>query len=392
MAMPFDRNEYETRLAGVEREMARRGLDVLLVTDPANMNYLTGYDGWSFYVPQAVILIGGEAQPFWFGRPQDGNGARLTTWLDDAHIASYPESYIHQPDRHPIDIAGELLERLGCAAKTIGVEMDAYYFTALAYQRLTRRLPNARFEDATLLVNWVRSVKSPQEIALMRKAARIASRAMGVARDAIQVGVRECDAAAAVFQAEIVGADDIAGDYPAITPLMPSQERTSAAHLSFVARRYADGDAVNVELAGCHARYHAPLARTITLGKPPQRLLDLGSVVAEGVDSALAAVRPGVACARVEAAWRTVIARHGYEKESRLGYAVGIGYPPDWGEHTASLRAGDETVLRPNMSFHLIAGMWLQGYGLEISETFVVTEGGADVLTDFERGLVVKEP
>ncbi len=391
MALPFDRSEYEARIAAVQQEMARRGLDALVISDPANMNYLTGYDGWSFYVPQAVILIGGEPQPYWFGRPQDANGARLTTWLDDEHITSYPETHIHQPDRHPMDIAAALLQKLGCGAKKIGVEMDAYYFSALSYARLTLHLPNARFEDATLLVNWKRIVKSPAELALMRKAARIASNAMRIAREAIAVGQREIDAAAAVYHAEIAGVDGIVGDYCSLAPLMPSNERTSASHLSAVDRRYAAGDAVNIELAGCHMRYHAPLARTVSVGRPSQRLAALGEAVTEGLNEALAAVRPGITCSDVEAAWRRVLTRHGFEKDSRLGYAVGVGYPPDWGEHTASLRAGDETVLVENMTFHAIAGMWLKDYGLEISETFAVGAKGVEVLTDFERGLLVVE-
>ncbi len=391
MALPFDRSEYAARIAAVEQEMARRGLDALLISDPANMNYLTGYDGWSYYVPQAVVVVGGEEQPYWFGRPQDANGARLTTWLDDEHISSYPETHIHQPDRHPMDVAAQLLERLGCGAKTIGVEMDACYFSAQAYARLTQHLPNAQFQDAKLLVNWKRLVKSPAELDLMRKAARIADHAMEVARRSIAVGRRESDAAAAVYRAEISGVDGIMGDYTALAPLMPSNERTSASHLSVVDRRYAAGDRVTVELAGCHQRYHAPLARTFSLGKPPARLADLAAAVVEAMDSALAAVRPGTSCAGVEAAWRRVFTRHGYEKDSRLGYAVGLGYPPDWGEHTANLRAGDETVLAPNMTFHMIAGMWFDDYGIELSETIAVTETGVEVLTNFERDLLVVE-
>ncbi len=389
MALPFDRSEYEARISAVEREMEKRGLDALLITEPANMNYLTGYDGWSFYVPQAVVVVGGEVQPYWFGRPMDANGARLTTWLDDSHIESYPESYIHAQDRHPIDVAAQLIERLGCGAKTIGVEMDAYYFSALSFARLSQHLPNARFKDATLLVNWQRIVKSDAEIDLMRKAARIASNAMEVARRSVRVGVRESDAAAAVYQAEIAGVDGITGEYTSLSPLMPSNERTSASHLSVVDRSYASGDAVNIELAGCHRRYHAPLARTFSVGKPSAKLAALGDAVTEGLNEALGAVRPGITCADVEAAWRRVLTRHGFEKDSRLGYAVGVGYPPDWGEHTASLRAGDGTVLVPNMTFHAIAGMWLKDYGLEISETFAVTKTGVEVLTNFERGLIV---
>ncbi|MDA8344759.1 MAG: M24 family metallopeptidase [Thermaerobacter sp.] len=391
MHTAFERAEYEARLSELQRRMSDRGLDALVVSDPANMYYLTGYDGWSFYVPQAVIVVLGEDQPVWIGRAQDRNGAKLTTWLDDAHLESYPEAYVQQPDVHPMDVMADLLRRHGRASKTIGVEMDAYYYSARAHAHLTRHLPDARFEDATLLVNWQRIVKSPQEIAYMRTAAAIASQAMGVAAQAIAVGARECDAAAAIFQSQIAGLADKAGDYPAIVPLMPSRERTSASHLTWVDRHYTVGDTVNIELAGCYRRYHAPLSRTMALGRPSKQVEALAVAVAEGVNEALGSARPGATCADVEAAWRKTIARHGFVKESRVGYAVGIGYPPDWGEHTASLREGDGTVLSPGMTFHLMAGMWLDAGGLEISETVLVTETGCEALSDFHRGLVVKD-
>ncbi len=208
---------------------------------------------------------------------------------------------------------------------------------------------------------------------------------------AISFGTRECDAATAIVQAQLSGTDGIMGAYPAIWPLIPSHERASACHLSWADRRYALGDAVNIELAGCYRRHHAPLARTLVLGKPAKRLLDLGQAIAEVQNEALAAVRPAMTCADVEAIWSGVLRRHGYDKDSRLGYAVGLGYPPDWAELTASFRPGDTTVLEPNMTFHMLGGVWLEGYGLEISETFVVPDRGADVLTDFERSLIVKD-
>jgi Xaa-Pro aminopeptidase len=102
-------------------------------------------------------------------------------------------------------------------------------------------------------------------------------------------------------------------------------------------------------------------------------------------------VRPGVRCEDFEAAWRRTIARHGLEKASRIGYSVGLGYPPDWGEHTMSLRPGDTTELVPGMTFHMIVGMWMDGWGFELSETFHVTEQGAECLSAFPRELVVKD-
>ena len=93
----------------------------------------------------------------------------------------------------------------------------------------------------------------------------------------------------------------------------------------------------------------------------------------------------------MEAAWRKVITRAGYAKASRIGYSVGLGYPPDWGERTASLRPGDRTVLEPDMVFHVILGMWEDDGGYELSETIRISEGGPpEVLTQFPRALLIK--
>jgi Xaa-Pro dipeptidase len=174
-------------------------------------------------------------------------------------------------------------------------------------------------------------------------------------------------------------------------PQAPSGARTAAPHLTWSGERYRANAVAYLELGGCHARDHAALARTLHLGTPPSRLLDIAAAVADGLEVALDAARAGRLCEEVEAAWRGVIARAGYAKSSRIGYSIGLNYPPDWGERTASLREGDRTVLAPDMCFHMILGMWMDDWGYELSETFrVAASGPPEVLTGFPRRLFVK--
>lgn len=385
----FSQTEYESRLHRVKDRMAHDGLDALIIADPANMNYLTGYDGWSFYVPQVVIVAQTRTEPLWIGRLQDSNGARLTCWISESSIKPYPDLYVQSTVRHPMDYVAQVLHEEHLDQGKIGLEMDAYYFTAASYVHLKDQLSRATLVDATLLVNWIRIVKSSQELEYIRQAGKLVTQAMQTAMTVIRPGIREADAAATIMHAQIAGVQDISGDYPAIVPLMPSNERTGAAHLTWTDRRYQTGDALNIEIAGCVHRYHAPLSRSAVIGEPSSKLTELAKVVVEGVNTALSAVRPGLTCGEVADAWTKTIERYGYSKESRLGYSVGLNYPPDWGEHTASLRAGDPTILQPNMVFHLIAGMWLDGYGLEVSEGFVVTPTGCEVLANIDRQLFV---
>jgi Xaa-Pro dipeptidase len=269
--------------------------------------------------------------------------------------------------------------------------MDSFSFTAQAHAQLEAAMPHAELVDAQALVNWVRIVKSPAELALISAAATIVGRAMEVGIEAIQPGVRECDVVARICATQIGGTPEHWGDYPAALPSAPSGVKTAAPHLTWSGDRYAADTVAFLELAGCHHRYHAALARTICLGRPPDGLADVAAMVSDGLEVALDATRAGRTCHDVEAAWRGLITKKGYEKSSRIGYSIGLGYPPDWGERTASLRPHDMTVLEPDMCFHMILGMWLESWGYELSETFRVSAAGPpEVLTVFPRKLFVK--
>lgn len=389
--MAFEKSEYLARIRKTKKSMADQGVDVLLATNPANMNYLTGYDGWSFYVHQLVVLALDSDEPVWIGRGMDANAAKVTTFLNHDNILGYPDDYVQTPVKHPMDYVADFLKEQGWDKKGIGIEMDSYYFTAACYESLKRNLPNADFKDATTLVNWVRVIKSAQEIEYMQQAARIIEKTMRVAIDMVRPGVRQCDAAAAVYQAKISGTEEYGGDYTGLCPMLPTGVGTSTPHLTWTDQPFVNGEATILELAGARHHYHCPMARTVHLGKPPKKLIDTAAVLVEGLNNALAAAKPGVQCQEVEAVWRETIKKHGIVKESRIGYSTGLNYPPDWGEHTLSLRPGDTTTLQPNMTIHMIPGVWMDDWGIEISECFRVTESGSETLANFPRELFVKD-
>jgi len=387
----FPQSEYQQRIDNTRASMAERGIDVLLSTNPANMAYLTGYDGWSFYVHQLVVISQDAAQPLWIGRGMDANAAKVTTFLAHENIFGYPDDYVQSVSKHPMDFVADLLKSKGWDRGTVGVEMDTYYFTAACQQSLARNLPNVTLADATTLVNWVRVIKSQNELEYMHQAARIIEKTMQTGIDMVRPGVRQCDAAAAIYASMVEGTPEFGGDYASICPMLPTGVGTSTPHLTWTDEPFEAGEATILELAGVRRRYHCPMARTVHLGKPPERLAEAAKVVVEGLDNAIAAARPGAVCEEVEAAWRDTIERHGIVKESRIGYSTGLNYPPDWGESTLSLRPGDTTVLQPDMTLHVIPGVWLDDWGIEISECIHITENGARPFCDFPRKLFVKE-
>jgi Xaa-Pro aminopeptidase len=384
MAPPFMKSEYDDRLARVRRAMAARGLDALVIGDPANINWLTGYDAWSFYTPQ-MMLVDMHDGPFWMGREMDAGAAKFTSYLTEAQIVAYPEPLVQRTDTHPSAFLADWIRDHGFAAAHIGYESDVYYLSPRALSVLQAGLPDATWHDADLLVNWVRLVKSDAEISMMQMAAKIAERAMQTAWDGARPGVRQCDLMADIVAAQIRGTDDYGGDLTAVHPLILAGEAAATAHPMWTDAVLEDGQTIAFELGGCRKRYNVGLARTIHIGTPPQKLQDTAKAVEEGMQAVMDSLHAGAITGDVHAAWQRVLDRYGLEKKSRIGYSIGVAYAPDWGEHTLSFRPQETVVVPENAVVHIILGMWMAGWGMELSETLHVQKGGCQRLANFPQ-------
>lgn len=388
--LPFDAVEYARRLDGTRKAMVLGGIDVLFVTDPSNMAWLTGYDGWSFYVHQGVIVLA-DSDPVWWGRGQDANGALRTVWMGDDRLIGYADSLVQSTQGHPMQDLATHLADMGHGKARIGVEMDNYYFSARAFTVLQAKLGDARFVDATGLVNWRRAVKSEAEIAFMRKAAAISEHVVDGLLERVEPGVPKNEIVAEIYRDAIRGVDGAWGDYPAIAPLLPSGSDAAAPHLTWDGQPFARGEATFFEISGCYRRYHAPLCRTLFLGDPPDYLRRAEAALCEGLEAGLQAARAGNRACDIANALAAPLERAGIERGARCGYPIGLSYPPDWGERTISLRAEDETVLEPGMTFHFMPGLWMQDWGLEITESILIVDTGpAEPFCNRPRQLFVK--
>ena len=187
----FSNEEYATRIAKTRRAMQAAEIELLIVSDPSNMAWLTGYDGWSFYVHQCVVLTH-EGEPVWFGRSQDANGAKRTSFLNHDNIVGYPDHYVQSVERHPMDYLCDKLRERRWDKLRIGVEMDNYWFSAKAFASLQTQLKKAHFFDATALVNWQRAIKSATELEYMRTAGKFVERMHQRIVDNIEPGIRKC--------------------------------------------------------------------------------------------------------------------------------------------------------------------------------------------------------
>ena len=225
----------------------------------------------------------------------------------------------------------------------------------------------------------------------MRRAAGIVQAMHARIIEVAEPGMRKNDLVAEIYATGIKGANGHWGDYPAIVPMAPSGMDATAPHLTWDDRPLQRGEATFFEIAGAHRRYQCPQSRTLFLGPIPDKYRRAEAAVLEAVDAGLAMAKPGNQAQDIANAFNASLNKAGFEKDSRCGYAIGISYPPDWGERTMSLRPGDRTVLEENMTFHFMTGLWMEDWGFEITESIVIKNDGPECLANVPRALVVKD-
>jgi len=371
----FPRTEFLRRLSAVKSEMVRQEVDALIVFNTHNITYLTGYTTPSGYVPEGIIVSIHEEETIFILRQMDAPAAIHQTFMSRDNILAYPEALIGRPDKNGYDAIIDFLHEKGFEKRRIGLELGELRFHAVT--KFRTRVPNARIEDCTNLVTWIRIIKSDLEIALMREAAAISDAAMQRAAEVIRPGVREADAVAEITAALARGAQGKPGtNIPEIA--LCTSPRTGTAHIRWSEDVFREGSQINLEIAGVRHGYTVPLMRTFSIGEPSERLHRVHDAHVAGMDAALEAIRPGTTCSDVANAFHRTYETYGFRKESRCGYANGIG----WIESTASFQNGDMTELKPNMTFHLMLGNWFdEDFGYMISQSICVTESGVEVLT-----------
>jgi Xaa-Pro dipeptidase len=380
--LAFPVAEYRRRLAIVQEGIAGLQLDGAVVLGPENIFYLTGYEtiGYSSF-QLAIVPAGGE--PRLLVRELERGAVRRLSWM-----AGEPGTI--QDGADPIESTIDLLEALGLAGGRLGIDRSSWFLTANQYLALTERLPGATIADGSGLVERARRIKSPLEIDCIRQAARYTEAAMRAGIDAIHAGAYDNEvaaaAAAAIFRA--------GSEYMTIAPIVTSGYRSGIAHTTFARRRIEEGDAALLEIGGVHRRYAGPLMRSAVAGPPSDLARRMYDACSRALDAAIAAIRPGVSAGSVHDACQRVIDEAGFEPNfrKRLGYSVGVGFAPDWGEgHILHLSKGDATPLEPGMVFHMPPA--LREYsvvGVGCSETVAVTDGGAEVITNFPRELAIR--
>ena len=381
--LTFPLEEYQRRIEELRHRMRDRRMHALIVTDPENLAYLTGYQttGYSYFQALIVPL---EQEPFMITRLLEDSNVHARTWVE--------KTYPYTDTGDAIQMAWNGLHQNGLSNRIIGYEKNSYFFPAYQQERTLATLFDAQLFDCSGIVEEGRITKSKDEIEAMRKAARATEAGIEAGIAAAAEGVTENDVAAEVCY----GMFKAGGEYPAVVPYVTSGPRCLIGHATWEGRTIGRDECVFLEVGGCYRRYHTAMMRTVYIGEPPPVLYEAEKLVAEAVERMIETMRPGVTASDVDGAARDVLSRHtgGGQLVTRSGYSIGIAFAPSWDEgYMLSLKAGERTVLREGMTFHIIP--WL--YGIEgkhvmgLSETVYVTETGCESFFNLGRQLAVKD-
>ena len=383
----FTLEEYQQRLDALRARMEKKGVDAMLVYTPENLCYLTGFQTPGYLVYNALI-VPMDKEPVFIARGVEATIVEYMSVVEDSRPWADSEDWIAKTKDALVD--------LGLENKRIGVEYDSLCALIQDYLRLTAALPRATFVDCSGLVEQGRVIKSPQEVAYMREAARAALAAIEAGVAACAVGATENDVAGEMHRAQIIAGSE----YTGFPMFIKSGPRTVMGHVTWDRRRLGAGEIIDLETPACVRRYHAAKWAQVHLGEPAKDMLKACEVATEANEAARSFIKAGVTGGEVFEVIRETAESYdmGTEPDQRVGYSIGLAFPPDWGEgHIISIKKGEERALEAGMTFHLTgthAIRWPGGGNpgmARCSDTILVTETGCETLTDgLERKLYVR--
>jgi Xaa-Pro dipeptidase len=388
---PFPAAEYDARLAAVRGAMEARGLDLLVVGNPGNICWLTGFESAMPSSP-ATLVVGGSGELGIVCPDLELPCVELFTTLTDVAVDGW-----HTGRDVASLIADQINARVASGAR-IGIELakiDTYSvpsFDAATVEAIRGAVAGAEWVDTTLLIPELRLIKSDAELAAMRTAGEYTAAGMDAAIEAIAAGATDNDVAAAAYFGTIgAGSEEMP-----IDPQLAVGKRSG--FMPFLPHRRIPleaGDSVYIEISGIHRRYSAPLMRTAALGEPSDAVRRQAEFALATVEALLGEVRPGRTGADIEASVSAAVGPAPEETffPGTYGYSCGLGIQPTWTEYPGYLAEGSDFELRERMTVHLPICLWSprDRAGVGFSETLEVTGDGCALLTPGRgRELVIR--
>lgn len=378
---PFSGQEVDSRLDRVREALAARKLDAAVFASPENVFWLTGLDHWGYFAPHLLVV------------PLEGRPVLVTRAMERVSVEKQVKAadFRGHPDSETAaDMMARVLKDMKLEGKHLGLEGWTSGMSLGLGISLQEQV-SARWSDVSNLVDTMRLVKSPEEQALMRKAAAVTDAAAAAAFDVIHDGARETDVVAACLAAMARAG----GDMPGFGPFIRPGSRLGEEHGTWGRGQYRSGEPIFFELSGCVSRYHAPLGRLVRVGSISDADARMAEVTKRAFDAVVKALKPGLKARDIYAAWQAVVDDAGlsHYRRHHCGYCVGVGLPPSWtgGNTVVGLRGDSDMDIRSGMSFHVLS--WLMGTGKGddfISNTVLLTDTGAEVLTRTPTGPIIR--
>ena len=368
-----DAREYRGRLARLRERLAAEGSDGLYASAPATITYF------------ARVAITPHERLVGLTVPVDGEPALVVPALEEEYARANAAG-IGVVAWDDAEGPWDALERALTASRprTLAVEKDA--LTVRVFEAIERILPHASFPDASPLLTELRLRKSPAELAAIRAAGVIVDECLAEVPSLLRSGAREAEIAFAL--------DGLVrrcgGEGTPFDTIVLGGPNAALPHGTPGERELGEGDMVIVDFGAVRGGYCADVTRTFAVGEPGAREREIYDVVQEAQEAGCAAIRPGVTCAEVDAAARSVVEAAGYGElfVHRTGHGLGLEVhePP-------SLVAGEDRVLEPGVVVTVEPGIYVPGVtGVRIEDDVAVTEDGFVRLTNAERALVVCSP
>ena len=378
----FEMKEFEDRQTRVRAAMEKEGIDLLLVTAPANIHYLIGSRAKSFQEFQCLFFT---LEP-----------GPLSIIVRLAEVAEYTDHSLAEDIRgwggrepeDPIDVVKAVMEEKGYLTRRVGLEVPYYYLGVHDYAKIKELLGDSLVTEATHLIEDLKLAKSAAEIAYIRKAAHIADAAMQTCVENIAEGKTELEVAGEMHRTLMCLGSETSASYMNLV----SGERMCYPHGMPTERKIQKGDDINVEYAGKYKGYHCTIGRQLCLGIPNPRVKEIYQIVRDACDACIAEIKAGVPAVKPHEAAKKVIADAGMD-QYRLhttGYGIGPGYPPSWGE--ANHLFGDSKyILDAGMVISIEPPVYIheEKIGVRIIDNVLVTETGGEILSKFSRDLIV---
>jgi Xaa-Pro dipeptidase len=362
--------------------IAATGLDALLMFKQESMYWLTGYDTFGFSSFQCMVVTA-DGRVSLLNRAPDRGTAAYTSNVTDVRC------YMDVDGMNPaVDLRG-MLDDLGLAGSRVGIELDSYGLRAAHWRLLEAELDGfLTWADASTLVQELRRVKSPQELAYTRRAAALADDAWDVAVDLAGPGASEARILADMQGAVLGGGGDYAGNEMIIGsgPGALMVRYTSG-------RRNLDAiDQLTLEWCGVERRYHAAMMRTLLVGAASPEHLAMHDACHEALLACEEVVRPGATLGDVFATHARILDAAGY-REHRLnacGYGMGAVYAPVWTDWPMIYEGNPLAFEAGHVFFlHMILLDFGSQLAMTLGHTVVVTDTGCERLSRSDLGLIV---